>query len=303
MEVPQVVPPDIHKSGEVPLIPPQVISLIGPELSGKSEQGRILAKRTGKPLIKMGEVFRELYKEDSDLARRAEANKGKYADDELFKEVFMWGVNRGQDYSNGFIIEGAPRALSQFKAFPEIVKAVTGREMPIKVAFLNVTRGHAYERQERREARADDALLDSRLDEHYKDLAEKISTVRGYAAVFTVVPTVVRGSNGEIAGDRSFEDISNELVKKLGISKFRTRTYYEATLTNGIRQILNLAEVDIDDMWRDVSTLPKSERPGAILAYMSNIDDELAQTSFTGDEFSELMRFRTRLEQLYAKNI
>lgn len=293
MEVPRVVPPDIHKSGEVPLVPPQVISLIGPELSGKSEQGRILAKRTNLPLIKMGEVFRDLYKEDSDLARRAQTNQGKYADDGLFKEVFMWGTSRGQDYSNGFIIEGAPRALSQFKAFPDIVRAATGREMPIKVAFLNVTRAHAYKRQERREARADDALLDSRLDEHYKELAEKIRTVRGYANVFEVVPTIKRAKTGEVIGDRSLQEVSDDIISKLGIDKSQTRSYFEASLTDDYRKTMDL---DFADVGHDIATLRKSERRSAILAYMRNLDETISSTFSTSDYFQGLLNLEKYLK-------
>lgn len=287
MESPRVLLPDVQKSGEHPLVPPQVIAVIGPELSGKSRQGEILSERTHLPLIKMGEIFREVYKEDSELGKRAKESMGKYASDALFREVLIWGVQKDREkYGSGFIIEGAPRTKDQFEAFEDTVRIVSGDIMPIKFIFLNVTRAHAYKRQESRPPRPDDYLLESRLSEHYNELADKVRVAKNYAEVFEVVPTVQRAKTGEVVGDRSLQDISDDIISKLGIDRSRIRSYFEASLTDEYRKSMDLHFADVG---HDIATLRKGERRTAILAYMQNLNETFSGTFSTDDYYKSLL--------------
>jgi len=302
---PKRVSEELHRSGEVPLIPPQIIAVIGPELSGKSTQGRILSKRTNLPLISMGSMFRAAQKEESELGEKTRElqRKGGYADVDLFREVFQWGLREKDAYKNGFVIEGAPRTLEQFQAFQEIVEGLTGKSLPLDIVLLNMPRSRVDVRLQRREARDDDSQIETRLNEYYKDLAEKINTVKGFSQHVIIVPTILRDKQGKIVGDRSIREVNNEIIERLGIDSTQIRTYREALLENETREMLDFGGIDMSDIGHDISTLPRKERPGAILAYLKNIRRVLIESSFTGDALDEVLGLQSYLEMMYSRSI
>lgn len=301
---PKRVSEEMHKSGEVPLIPPQIIAIIGPELSGKSTQGSILSKRTNLPLVSMGSMFRAAQKEESELGEKTRElqRKGGYADVDLFREVFQWGLREKDAYKNGFVIEGAPRTLEQFQAFQEIVEGLTGKSLPLDIVLLNMPRSRVDVRLQGREARDDDSQIETRLNEYYKDLAEKIKTVKGFSQHVIIVPTILRDKQGKIVGDRSIREVNNEIIEKLGVDSTQIRSYREALLENEIREMLDFGEIGVSDIGHDISTLPRKERPGAILAYLKNLEAVLAETSFTGPELEDLLKLKEYLRVLYARS-
>lgn len=302
---PRRIPEEIHKSGEVPLIPPQIIAIIGPELSGKSTQGGVLSKRTNLPLISMGSMFRSAQNEDSELGERTRElqKRGGYADVDLFREVFQWGLREKDAYKNGFVIEGAPRTLEQFQAFQEIVEGLTGKSLPLDIVLLNMPRSRVDVRLQRREARDDDSQIETRLNEYYKDLAEKIKTVKGFSQHVIIVPTILRDKQGKIVGDRSIREVNNEIIERLGVDSTQIRSYREALLENETREMLDFGEIDMSDIGHDITTLPRKMRSEAILAYLKNLQKTLAESSFTGLELENFLRLQKYLEKLYAESI
>lgn len=302
MESPR--PIEQHRTGEVPLIPPIVFCVIGPELAGKTTQAQILSKRTNLTLFSMGETFREAQKEDSELGRKCRElqQRGGYADRELFNEVFKWGIKDNDKYRNGFIIEGAPRTVEQFEDMPGLIHGVAGGEIPIKMVFLTLPSSQAERRQEKRGQRLDDEQLSTRMASHYKDLDEKIRIAKRYSEV-VVVSTVERSSDGNISGDKSVQKINEEIVSALNIDRTQIRSFWESSLTNPKREILDLGKIGISDIGHDIATLPRNERFDATLAYIKNIQDTLEGTHYIGAELQELLMIQTYLQRLYAENI
>ena len=120
---------------------------------------------------------------------------------------------------------------------------------------------------EKRPDREDDHKVAIRRLDHFSDLAEKRRFARKNWKVALVH-----------TAKKSIEDVDTEIIDKLGIDNTQIRTIYEARLTNDIRRIRDFREVSIGEVGHDVSTLPESERSGAIFAYIRNIDETMSQS-------------------------
>ena len=268
-------PAEVMRRREGLLVDPQIVFVVGPEGSGKSAQAKLLSKRTGLPLIVMGEAFRFLQKYDeTELGKRCKEllnNPDKaYADIDLYKDVFWWRLQsdeRGVDFfSEGFVLDGAPRTLEQYEQTVAFLNE-HGIELPARMVYLTVPIKEADERMEKRPDREDDHKVAIRRLDHFSDLAEKRRFARKNWKVALVH-----------TAKKSIEDVDTEIIDKLGIDNTQIRTIYEARLTNDIRRIRDFREVSIGEVGHDVSTLPESERSGAIFAYIRNIDETMSQS-------------------------
>lgn len=91
------------------------IIIYGPEGSGKTTQGKLLAKKLNLPHLVSGDLVRKYAKEDSgimgEICRNA-IQKGHYvADSEMF---VLWKQRlKEKDVEKGFIIDGFPRNMAQ----------------------------------------------------------------------------------------------------------------------------------------------------------------------------------------------
>lgn len=94
------------------------ILLIGPQGSGKSTQGKLLAEYLGLPYISTGDIFREMAKEDDEMAKRLRQtlDQGKLVDDQTTSKIVEEKL-KGQEYEKGFIFDGYPRTLEQIQLF------------------------------------------------------------------------------------------------------------------------------------------------------------------------------------------
>ncbi len=90
------------------------VLLIGPQGSGKSTQGKLLAVHLKIPYISTGDIFRKIAQEDSEEGRRIKQilESGHLVDDETAIELIK---NRliSDDCQSGFILDGYPRTLPQ----------------------------------------------------------------------------------------------------------------------------------------------------------------------------------------------
>lgn len=134
------------------------ILLIGPQGSGKSTQGKMLAEYLGIPYISTGDIFRNLAQDDRKIKQVLDA--GQLVDDSTTIELIRKRIVSA-DCQNGFIMDGYPRTLEQ---------ALKLADMNFNKAFyLEVPREIILKRLLNR-GRADDTeeLIQRRLDLYYQ---------------------------------------------------------------------------------------------------------------------------------------
>jgi adenylate kinase len=87
---------------------------------GKGTQGRRLSALLNIPCISSGDMFREIRKHESDLAREVTSymDRGAYVPDSLTIQMVFGRLNE-PDALVGFILDGFPRTVPQAKALDE----------------------------------------------------------------------------------------------------------------------------------------------------------------------------------------
>ncbi len=90
----------------------KIIVLIGAPGAGKGTQARLLEERRGIPQISTGDMFREMRKADTPLAREVQATMaaGKLISDEL---TFQIVKDRTKREAGTYILDGYPRTAVQ----------------------------------------------------------------------------------------------------------------------------------------------------------------------------------------------
>ncbi|MGB7070034.1 MAG: adenylate kinase [Pyrinomonadaceae bacterium] len=91
-----------------------IIVLIGAPGAGKGTQARLLTERRGFPQISTGDMFREMRKADTPLAREVQniMASGKLISDELTYEIVKDRTSQ-QDIKGSYILDGYPRTAVQ----------------------------------------------------------------------------------------------------------------------------------------------------------------------------------------------
>lgn len=134
------------------------ILLIGPQGSGKSTQGKLLAEHLKVPYISTGDIFRQISVEESDEGKRIKniLVSGQLVDDETTANLLKKRIEES-DCQNGFILDGYPRNLEQ-------VKMVSGLSFD-KVIYFNLPKQVVIDRLLKR-GREDDteSSINIRLD-------------------------------------------------------------------------------------------------------------------------------------------
>jgi len=97
--------------------------MLGAPGAGKGTYSSRLQQKLGVEVIATGDIFRELAKEDSDLARKVKSymEKGFLVPDEVVLEVLKQRLSKIPK-GKGFILDGYPRTLSQAKSLDTITK-------------------------------------------------------------------------------------------------------------------------------------------------------------------------------------
>lgn len=102
------------------------ILFIGPQGSGKSTQGKLLAEFLKVPYISIGDIFRDMAQQNTEDGQRIRQilESGRLVDDQTTSEMVAKRV-RQPDCQDGFILDGYPRNLEQIRLFdPEFDKVV-----------------------------------------------------------------------------------------------------------------------------------------------------------------------------------
>jgi adenylate kinase len=101
----------------------KIIVLIGAPGAGKGTQARLLQERRGIPQISTGDIFREMKKADTPLAKEVQAimAAGQLISDDLTYQVVRDRVSR-EDCSGTYILDGYPRTPVQAQQLEELAK-------------------------------------------------------------------------------------------------------------------------------------------------------------------------------------
>ncbi len=99
----------------------KIIVLIGAPGAGKGTQARLLDERQGIPQISTGDLFREMKKSDTPLAREVQATMaaGKLISDELTLQIVRDRTAR-EDCAGTYILDGYPRTAVQAEQLEEL---------------------------------------------------------------------------------------------------------------------------------------------------------------------------------------
>jgi adenylate kinase len=97
--------------------------IFGPPGSGKGTYASRLQAELGVDMIAMGDMFREIMREDTALGRRVKGfvEKGLLVPDDVVVEVLKQRL-ASLDERRGFILDGFPRTIEQAEALERIVK-------------------------------------------------------------------------------------------------------------------------------------------------------------------------------------
>ncbi len=111
------------------------IILMGPPGAGKGTQAEKLVENFGVTQISTGDMFREAMKNNTEAGKKAKSyiDQGLLVPDEVTNEIVRERLQYG-NFSNGFILDGYPRNISQAEALKKIAS-----ELKIKIdAVINI---------------------------------------------------------------------------------------------------------------------------------------------------------------------
>ena len=172
--------------------------VLGPQGSGKSTQAKLLAEYLKLPHISTGDIFRRLENEDSDLGKRIKSklSQGFLVADSDVNAVLTEEFAKSE-YSNGVVLDGCPRNLTQAKEFPLKFD---------KVVYLEVSDEVGTERLLRRQ-REDDTpdVIKERLSTYHLETEPMLDFYRQRGLLVEV--------NGEQSIEAIFEEIKQTLAK------------------------------------------------------------------------------------------
>ena len=171
------------------------ILLIGPQGSGKSTQGQLLADYLRIPYISTGDIFREKLLQDTAEGRQIKQtlDKGQLVDDQTTKTLITDRLQR-TDAQNGYILDGYPRTSEQVDLF------TTSNFKPDWIVYLKIPDDIAIKRLIRR-GRADDTpeLIKTRLQLYKDKTAALLGLLKGYGHIV------------EINGEGAIEEVQQRM--------------------------------------------------------------------------------------------
>lgn len=111
---------------------------LGPPGSGKGTYASRIATKLGITKISLGDIFREIIKENTKLGRKVAEyyNRGELVPDDIAIEVLR-GRLRRPDCKDGFVLDDFPRTLHQAEALDKMTKvdAIIYLKVPDRVAI------------------------------------------------------------------------------------------------------------------------------------------------------------------------
>lgn len=116
------------------------IILIGIQGSGKSTQGNLLSEKLSIPYVSMGNIFREMAKQETDLGKFIEQtiNAGSLIPDEKTLPIIGEYLQK-PEYQNGYILDGFPRTIAQAESFDQDITHVIYLKVSDKEALWRIS--------------------------------------------------------------------------------------------------------------------------------------------------------------------
>ncbi|MBP6860093.1 MAG: nucleoside monophosphate kinase [Candidatus Pacebacteria bacterium] len=183
------------------------ILFIGKPGSGKGTQAKLLAEKTGFPIIASGDLFRAIVKEETHIGRKMkeEHEQGLLAPDWFAMYLFQKSV-LGLDPSSGIIFDGFGRKVPEAKV---VVDVLNWLERKFTALYVDVPDSDIIERLELRKessGRADDHSVEKRLEEFRTYTEPSVEVFRQAGHLI------------EIDGTPSVEVIHADITQRLGLS-------------------------------------------------------------------------------------
>ncbi len=99
------------------------IIIMGPPGVGKGTEAEILIKHYKIPHISTGNIFRELFKDETTIGKIAKSyiDKGELVPDDITNEIVRQRLSK-PDVVKGFLFDGYPRNIEQAKALDQILE-------------------------------------------------------------------------------------------------------------------------------------------------------------------------------------
>ena len=121
------------------------IILLGPPGAGKGTQARRMRRVLGLPHIASGDLFRDVRRQDTPLARevRGFMDRGDYVPDYVTNKLVLDRLSQS-DAHDGFILDGYPRTLAQAEAL-DLALARTNRRVE-RALYITVPTATLIER-------------------------------------------------------------------------------------------------------------------------------------------------------------
>ena len=101
------------------------IIFIAPPAAGKGTQSKLVSEKYNIPHISTGDLLRSVIETGSTLGKsiKAEIDKGHFVSDEFILQLLKQRLSK-DDCSNGYILDGYPRNLSQAKEYDKLLETL-----------------------------------------------------------------------------------------------------------------------------------------------------------------------------------
>lgn len=144
-----------------------IVFLFGPQGSGKSTQGKILAQKLGIPYIAAGDIAREVRLEDSDEGRQARElnDQGKLIPSATLYSRLEKKLS-SPEAAGGFILDSPTRSPEQLQFMDELRKKLNFKID--KAILINLSEEQGIERLHKR------AEIEKRVDETDEAIKQRL---------------------------------------------------------------------------------------------------------------------------------
>ena len=184
----------------------RTIFFIGKPGSGKGDQAKLLAEKTGWPIKSTGEECRAVAALDTPVGRKVklEMNEGLLTPHWFSSYLFLKELFSLSDYES-IIFDGLNRKIPEAEV---VIEALSWLGRPFSVLYLKVSDEEIKRRIALRkevEGRADDNVVDKRLREYQEHTEPVVEMFRN------------KGMLIEIDGERARDPIAEDICKVLNL--------------------------------------------------------------------------------------